>query len=670
MLKAWYRQISISKSQYRFNHINHDHFKYQEYYEHSINDPASFWSKQAQHVDWFKKWDTALEKALPDPSDPCYTWFKGGVTNLCHNVLDRHISERKDQKALIYDSPVTKTLETYTYSELLERVRYFAGVLSSLGVSKGDRVVIYMPMIPEAAIAMYACSRIGAIHSVVFGGFPPEQLAQRINHAEPKVIISATCGFNKYQVTPFVPLLRKAIELAKHKPDHVIIKQRPELKEKLLPNEIDFETAISSEHPFNECVPLSSNDPLYILYTSGTTGDPKGIVRDTGGYMVSLLWSMRNIFGIDRGDVMFSASDIGWVVGHSYIVHGPLLAGGTTVMFEGKPVGTPDPGVFFRIIQQHKVNKFFTAPTAFRALKKEDPNGKYIHKYDLSSLKTIYLAGERTDPDTLLWGQEVTKKPIIDNWWQTESGWPMSSNFSPIGSLHPQFPSKPGSVTKPVPGWNIQVVDSEGKQVSPNTLGFVVTKLPLPPGAFGTLYKNKERYIKAYFSEFPGYYNTGDAGLIDSDGYLSIMTRTDDIINVSGIRLSTGAIEEVISQHPAVAECAVIGPDDEFRGQVPVGFVVLKETSFSSNEDQQLHIINEIIKMVRDKVGSVAYFKKIAIVPFLPKTRSGKILRVVLKNMANGKPANPPGTIEDMSALDHAYHALIKLGFKPIHLRM
>ena len=542
---------------------------YQAAFEQSINDPNGFWAKAAEDCHWYKRWD----KVLDDSNKPFYRWFTGGQINTCYNALDHHIDQgRGDQLALIYDSPVTDTIKKYTYSQLRDEVARFAGVLKAQGVEKGDRVLIYMPMIAEAAMAMLACARIGAVHSVVFGGFAAKELATRINDAKPKVIVTASCGIEVKKVIAYKPLLDKAIDMSTSKPGKCIILQRPMEKASMIAGrDVDWVEAMSAAAPA-DCVPVAATDPLYILYTSGTTGEPKGVVRDNGGHVVALKWTMKNIYNVDAGDVYWAASDVGWVVGHSYIVYGPLFKGCTTILFEGKPVGTPDAGVFWRVIAEHKVKAMFTAPTAFRAIKREDPKAELMKKYDLSNFKTLFLAGERLDPNTLHWAEDALKVPVIDHWWQTETGWAICANCM---GLH-VFPVKEGSPTKPAPGWNLQVVDENNKQVAPGEIGALVVKLPLPPGTLPTLWQNDARYVESYLEEFPGYYKTADAGYIDADGYAYIMSRTDDIINVAGHRLSTGAMEEVLSDHPDVAECAVLGVDDDLKGQVPVGFVVLK----------------------------------------------------------------------------------------------
>ena len=622
--------------------------KYQEAYDESINNPEKFWGEAAKGIHWYKPYTRVLD----DSKKPFYRWFVGGELNTCYNAVDRHVDSGNGSRiALIYDSPVTGTITQCTYKELLDKVALLAGALQKYGIKKGDRVIIYMPMIPEALYAMLACARIGAIHSVVFGGFAPNELAIRIDDAKPKLIVSASCGVEGKKVIEYKPLLDKAIEIANHKPDHCIIFQRPQVKAPLAHGgrDIDYNDALSGVQPA-KCVPVASTDPLYILYTSGTTGIPKGVVRDNGGHAVVLNWSMKNIYDIQPGDVWWAASDVGWVVGHSYIVYAPLLYGATTILYEGKPVGTPDPGAFWRVISQHKVKALFTAPTAFRAIKKEDPNGEYFKKYDLSQFNYLFLAGERLDPDTYYWATDLLKKPVIDHWWQTETGWPIAANCVGIELL----PIKAGSPTKPVPGYQVQIINEEATVLPNGTEGIVVIKLPLPPGTLLTLWQNDEKFKESYLDIFDGYYFTGDGGYFDEDGYLYIMGRIDDVINVAGHRLSTGAMEEVISKHPDVAECAVIGAEDSFKGQLPVGFVVLKEGVKKSKEQ----ITSELAQMVRDQIGAVACYKTTLVVQRLPKTRSGKILRGTMRKIADNKPFAIPSTIDDPSILDEIKDAL------------
>ncbi|MEW6258670.1 MAG: propionyl-CoA synthetase [Thermodesulfobacteriota bacterium] len=625
---------------------------YVEAYTQSIQDPNGFWAGPAADCHWYKKWD----KVLDDSNKPFYRWFTGGIVNTCYNALDFHIENgRGNQTAMIYDSPVTNTIKAFTYSELRDLVARFAGALVNQGVQKGDRVVIYMPMIPEAAIAMLACARIGAVHSVVFGGFAANELATRINDAKPKVMVSASCGIEVNRVIPYKPLLDGAISMATFKPEKCIIYQRPMVQADMTAGrDIDWNDAMADAKP-QECVPVAATDPLYILYTSGTTGIPKGVVRDNGGHMVALKWTMKAIYNVDAGDVYWAASDVGWVVGHSYIVYGPLLKGCTTILFEGKPVGTPDAGAFWRVISQHKVKVLFTAPTAFRAIKREDPEGHLMKNYDLSHFQALFLAGERTDPDTLNWAQSRLNRPVIDHWWQTETGWAIAANC--LGLHH--YPVKPGSPTKPAPGWNLQVVDANCNQMKPGEIGALVVKLPLPPGTLPTLWNNDQGYIKSYLEEFPGYYKTADAGFIDEDGYVFVMSRTDDIINVAGHRLSTGAMEEILSDHPDVAECAVLGVEDSLKGQVPVGFIVLKAGVTRDHQE----IIKEVVQMVRDRIGAVASFKTATVVKRLPKTRSGKILRGTIQKIADNKEYRMPATIDDPAILGEIEEALTKIGY-------
>jgi len=625
---------------------------YADIHQRSLDKPQEFWAEAAQEIYWHKKW----EKTLDDSNPPFYRWFAGGEVNTCYNCLDRHVeSGRADQLALIYDSPITGNITKFTYRELRDETALFAGVLAAHGVERGDRVLIYMAMVAEAAIAMLACARIGAVHSVVFGGFAANELATRINDATPKVIVSASCGIEPSGIIAYKPLLDEAINIATHKPKCCIILQRPQLKADLQTGrDIDWKDATKTAGPA-DCVPVAANDPLYILYTSGTTGEPKGIVRDNGGHMVALKWSMKFVYGIEPGDVYWAASDVGWVVGHSYIVYAPLLHGCTTILFEGKPVGTPDAGAFWRVISEHGVKALFTAPTAFRAIKRDDPDAELMKNYDLGCFKTLFLAGERSDPDTLEWAEKHLKVPVIDHYWQTESGWPMLANCMGIEHL----PVKHGSPTKAVPGWNFAVLDSELREVDRGEMGALSVKLPLPPGALPTLWNAKQRFVDAYLSEYPGYYKTGDAGFMDEDDYVYVMSRTDDIINVAGHRLSTGAMEEVLSAHPDVAECAVIGAKDSFKGQLPVGFLVLKAGVERSNSD----IVGEVVQMVRDKIGPVASFKQAIVVERLPKTRSGKILRGTMVKIADGEEYKTPATIDDLAILPEITVAIRALGY-------
>ena len=588
---------------------------------------------------------------LDSSNPPFHRWFVGGEVNTCHNALDRHVEAgRGDQPALIHDSPVTGTLRTFTYSELLDSTARLAGALKRLGVGKGDRVVIYMPMVPEAVIAMLACARLGAVHSVIFGGFAAQELATRIDACTPKVILAASCGIEPTRIVPYKPLLDGAIALAAHKPDKVVILQREQELAALTPGrDMDWDEALAGAEPA-DCVPVAATDPLYILYTSGTTGVPKGVVHDNGGHLVALKWTMKNVYGVDPGETYWAASDIGWVVGHSYIVYAPLFHGCTTILYEGKPVGTPDAGAFWRVIAQHKVAALFTAPTAFRAIKREDPDGKLIAEYDLSNFRTLFLAGERADPDTIRWAEDKLRKPVIDHWWQTETAWAIAANCVGLGAL----PVKYGSPTKAVPGYDVHVVDQDANDVAPGETGAIVIRLPLPPGCLPTLWRNDGGFVSSYLEKFPGYYETSDAGFKDEDGYLFIMSRTDDIINVAGHRLSTGGMEDVLSGHTNVAECAVIGVKDSLKGQVPMGFVVLKAGVNRPEDD----IAAELVRLVREKIGPVASFKTAHVVKALPKTRSGKILRGTMRRIADGEPFKVPATIEDPSALDGIKGAL------------
>ncbi|HEU4834696.1 MAG TPA: propionyl-CoA synthetase [Pyrinomonadaceae bacterium] len=625
---------------------------YQAAYDAWRRDPEGFWEQAAESIHWYRRWDKVLDSSRA----PFSRWFSGGLLNTCYNLLDVHVeSGRAEQVALIYDSPVTGTVKSYTYRELLNEVATFAGALQQQGVAKGDRVIIYMPMIPEAVIAMLACARIGAIHSVVFGGFAADELATRINDAQPKVILSASCGIEVNRVVPYKPMLDQAIDTAKQKPGRCIIFQRPQLEAPLIAGrDIDWSDALANAKPA-DCVPVAATDPLYILYTSGTTGIPKGVVRDNGGHLVALKWSMKNVYGMELGEVFWAASDLGWAVGHSYIVYGPLLHGNTTILYEGKPVGTPDPGAFWRVISEHRVRALFCAPTAFRAIKREDYQGDYVRNYDLKEFRTLFLAGERCDPDTLAWAERQLHVPVIDHWWQTETGWPIGANFAGLELL----PVKPGSCSKAVPGYDVRVLNDEGAEVADNEIGNIVIKLPLPPGCLPTLWNKDAEYVESYLDAFPGYYKTADAGFKDEDGYLWIMSRTDDIINVAGHRLSTGALEEVLCGHADVAECAVVGVADGLKGEVPLGLVVLKVGVGRAQED----IIAELIRLVREKVGPVASFKVATVVNRLPKTRSGKIVRGTIKKMADGVDYRIPPTIEDASVIDEIKANLNALGY-------
>ncbi len=627
--------------------------RYDEVYGAWQADPEGFWAEAAEDVRWIKKWDTVLD----NPKENFYTWFEGGEMNTCFNAVDRHIEEgRGDQLALIYDSPITGKQKKFTYSELKAKVAKFAGVLRGLGVEKGDRVIIYMPMVPQAVIAILATSRIGAVHSVVFGGFASAELATRIEDAKPKVMVSGSCGIEPGRIVEYKPLLDAAIDMSEHKPEKVVMLQREQAEATMIEGrDIDWKDAMDGAEPVEECVPVKATDPLYILYTSGTTGEPKGVVHDNGGHLVALRWTMSNIYGVEPGEVYWAASDLGWAVGHSYIVYAPLFQGCTTILFEGKPVGTPDAGVFWRIISEHKVKVLFTAPTAFRAIKKEDPKGEFIGKYDLSNFETLFLAGERADPDTLKWAEDMLGVPVVDHWWQTETSWPIATNFVGLGLL----PIKHGSPTKAVPGYDVQIVDENANEVPDGDSGAIVVKLPLPPGCLPTLWQKDQRYVESYLTEFPGYYQTGDAGYKDEDGYLYIMSRTDDIINVAGHRLSTGQMEEILSAHRDVAECAVIGVADQLKGQLPVGFVVLKSGVNRPEEE----IPAELAKMVRDTIGPVAAYKLTMIVERLPKTRSGKILRGTMRRIADCVDYKMPATIDDPAILGEITEALKKTGY-------
>ena len=621
-------------------------------YQRALNDPEGFWAEAAEDIHWDKRWDRVLDDSRP----PFYRWFTGGALNTCYNALDVHVEQGNgDRPALIYDSPVTDSVKVFTYLELRDAVATFAGALRNHGVGVGDRVILYMPMVPEAAVAILACARLGAVHSVVFGGFAANELATRIDDARPKVIVSATCGIEVNRVVEYKPLLDEAIRLAQHKPAACLVLQRPQAPASMTAGrDVDWNEAVAAAGPV-PCVSVAATDPLYILYTSGTTGQPKGIVRDNGGHAVALKWSMKNVYGVDAGDVYWAASDVGWVVGHSYIVYAPLLKGCTTVLYEGKPVGTPDPGAFWRVISQHRVSVLFTAPTAFRAIKKEDPAGEYVKKYDLSRFRTLFLAGERCDPDTLLWAQDLLDVPVIDHWWQTETGWAIAANCMGIEPL----PVKPGSPTRAVPGYDVRVLDDQGRDVPAGEMGNITVKLPLPPGCLPTLWNNEEGYRKAYLEQYPGYYVTSDGGYCDEDGYLWIMGRIDDVINVAGHRLSTGAMEEVLAAHPAVAECAVLGVADALKGQLPLGLVVVK----AGVETTEKELVPELVGLVREKIGPVADFKQALLVKRLPKTRSGKILRGTVRSMADGTPYKAPATIDDPAILDEIQEDLGRLGY-------
>ncbi|MFB6931823.1 propionyl-CoA synthetase [Streptomyces chartreusis] len=613
---------------------------YEDVFRTSLEDPERFWLRAAEGVDW----EVAPSRALDSSAAPFHRWFPDGRLNVCFNAVDRHVEAgRGGQAALIYDSPVTGTRRTYTYARLRDEVAAFAGALAGLGVGQGDRVVIYMPMVPEAAIAMLACARIGAVHSVVFGGFAPPELAVRIDDATPKVVVSASCGIEGKRVIPYKPLLDQAIELAGHQPYKQVILQRPQQRAELGPDDLDWAELVADASPA-DCVPVAATDPLYILYTSGTTGKPKGVVRDCGGCAVALHWSMGAVYDIGPGETMFTGSDVGWVVGHSYIVYGPLLAGATTVLYEGKPVGTPDAGQFWRVVAEHGVKTMFTAPTAFRAIRKEDPKGTLTAEYDLSGLRYLFLAGERLDPETYHWAAALLDIPVIDHWWQTETGWPIVAN--PVGIE--AAPVKPGSPTRPLPGWDVRVLDPAGQPVEAGVDGAIVVKLPLPPGSLPTLWNDDDRFVASYLSAYDGYYLTGDSGHIDEDGYVYVMGRSDDVINVAGHRLSTGSMEETLAAHPDVAECAVIGVADALKGQVPRGFVVLK----AGTDRDPKEIEAELVRLVRERIGAVASLKEVAVVAALPKTRSGKILRKTMRGIADGHDEPIPSTVDDPSVIE------------------
>ena len=625
---------------------------YKEVYEQSIREPEKFWAEAARNINWDAPWSKVLE----DRSPPLYRWFPDAQLNTCYNALDRHVDAgHGNQVALIYDSPVTATKARFSYREMRDRVARLAGGLTALGVTKGDRVILYMPMVPEAVIGMLACARIGAIHSVVFGGFAARELATRIDDAKPKVILSASCGIEVNRVIPYKPLLDEAIGLAAHQPDHCVILARPEARSELKDGrDLDWAELEAESTPV-DCVPVAATDPLYILYTSGTTGIPKGVVRDNGGHAVALAWSMNNVYGVQPGEVFWAASDVGWVVGHSYIVYAPLFHRCTTVLYEGKPVGTPDAGAFWRVIEEYGVSVMFTAPTAFRAIKRDDSDGEFIKRYDLGRLRALFLAGERCDPDTLQWASDKLGIPVVDHWWQTETGWPIAANCLGIE----QLPIKPGSPTCAVPGYDVRVLGDDGQEVADGDIGSIMIRLPMPPGTLPTLWGDDSRYIESYLSTYPGWYLTGDAGYRDADGYLWIMSRIDDIINTAGHRLSTGAMEEALAAHQDVAEAAVIGAQDTLKGELPVGLVVLKSNVSRSHEE----IKAELIRMVRDRIGPVASFKKVAIVDRLPKTRSGKVLRATMRKIADGKDYAVPATIDDPLILDEVTDALKSIGY-------
>ncbi len=629
---------------------------YQATYDRAMRDPETFWAEAAQLIDWDRPWERVLDASRP----PFYRWFAGAELNTCYNAVDRHVAAgRGDQPAIIHDSPVTGTQTVINYAELQDRVAGFAGALRDQGVTRGDRVIIYMPMVPEAAIAMLACARIGAVHSVVFGGFSSRELATRIDDAKPRVMVAGSCGIEPNRVVHYKPLLDQAIELAAHKPERCIVLQRPQEPGTLIAGrDIGWADAVAAAAPA-DCIPVAATDPLYILYTSGTTGQPKGVVRDNGGHAVAMAWSMANVYGVQPGEVFWAASDVGWVVGHSYIVYAPLLAGCTTVIYEGKPVGTPDAGAFWRVIQEHGVSVLFTAPTAFRAIKRDDPKAQHLERYDLGCLRALFLAGERCDPDTLAWAERILGVPVVDHWWQTETGWAIAANCLGIE----QLPIKPGSPTKAVPGYTIEVLDDLGEPVKAGDIGRIMLRLPLPPGCLPTLWGDEQRYFQSYLAAQPGYYLTGDAGYLDDDGYLFVMSRIDDIINVAGHRLSTGGMEAVLAGHPDVAECAVIGAADQLKGELPLGLVVLK----AGVERDRASIAKELVTKVRDEIGPVAAFKTVVIVERLPKTRSGKILRGTMKAIADGKDYRPPATIDDPAILEEIDAALSAIGYAHHH---
>jgi propionyl-CoA synthetase len=619
---------------------------YRQLMARSLEDPERFWAEAARDIDWF----TRPKQVLDAENPPFYRWFPDGGLNVCFNALDRHVVHgRADQAALVYDSPVAGSRRTYTYAQLLDQVARFGGVLRDLGVGKGDRVVIYLPMIPEAVVAMLACARIGAVHSVVFGGFAPAELAARIEDAEPVVVVSASCGIEPTRVVPYKPMLDEALRRSGHQPDHVVIVQREQLTAEMGERDLDWARLMNPDAVAPaECVEVAATDPLYVLYTSGTTGRPKGIVRDSGGYAVALRWSMTNLYGVQPGETWFCGSDVGWVVGHSYIVYAPLLTGATSILYEGKPVGTPDAGAFWRLVDEYDVVAVFTAPTAIRAIKKVDPDGELLRRYDLSSLRTLFLAGERLDPDTWEWAGSALGVPVIDNWWQTETGWPIATN--PVGIE--QLPIKPGSAAVPTAGYDVRVLDERGQEAPPGAEGAICIRLPMPPGTLPTLWRDDDRYVESYLSAFEGYYLTGDGGYLDEDGYLFVMGRTDDVLNVAGHRLSTGSLEEALAGHPAVAECAVIGVTDPLKGQVPRALVVLKSGVSVEDEAAAEALRSELVDRVRSEVGAVASLRQVDIVEALPKTRSGKILRKTMRQLADGQEPQVPSTIEDVAVLD------------------
>jgi propionyl-CoA synthetase len=626
--------------------------RFDEVYRRSIEQPEGFWAEAAQAIDWMEPWTRVLDNSRA----PFYRWFGGGRLNTCYNALDRHVERgRGDQLALIYDSPVTGTTTSFTYRELRDRVARFAGALAAQGVERGDRVIVYMPMVPEAVIAMLACARIGAVHSVVFGGFAADQLASRIEDAKPKVVVTASCGVEVGRIVAYKPLLDAAIAKVESRPERCIVLQRQMLEADLDPlRDLDWDQALAGAEPAT-CVPVEATDPLYILYTSGTTGQPKGIVRDNGGHAVALEWTMKHVYDVEPGEVYWAASDVGWVVGHSYIVYAPLFHGCTTVLYEGKPVGTPDAGAFWRVIAEHGVCTLFTAPTAFRAIRQQDPHGEHIERYDLAGFRALFLAGERCDPETLGWAERKLGVPVIDHWWQTETGWAIAANC--LGIEH--LPVTPGSPTRAAPGWELRVLGNEGAELPAGETGALVARLPMPPGSSPTLWNADDRFRETYLDPFPGYYLTADAGYIDERGYVFVMARTDDIINVAGHRLSTGAIEEVLAAHPDVAECAVIGVADELKGQLPLGLLVLK----AGVERPDEHVVSEAVQLVRDRIGPVASFKTAVVVARLPKTRSGKILRGTMRRIADDQGYSIPATIDDPAILDEITDALQRIGY-------
>ncbi len=628
--------------------------KYEENFRRSLEDPEGFWAEAAGEIEWYRKWDSVLDQSNP----PFYRWFLGGELNTCYNAVDRHVKNGcADQVAIIYDSPVTNTIQEITYGELLKRVSFFAGALRDQGIEKGDTVIIYMPMIPQAVVAMLACARLGAVHSVVFGGFAANELAIRIDHSQPKAMVIASGAIEGKKTLAYKPLVDSAIDQSGHKPSKCIVFQREFVTADLdREGDLSWDDIVKDAEPA-ECVPVKATDPLYILYTSGTTGMPKGVMRDNGGHCVALNWTMKNIYNANSGDVFWAASDVGWVVGHSYIVYAPLIKGCTTIVYEGKPIGTPDAGAFWRVISQHKVKTMFTAPTAFRAIKKEDPKGEFVKKYDLGCFETLFLAGERLDPDTYHWARDLLNVPVIDHWWQTETAWPIVAN--PMGIE--QFPVKAGSPTKAVPGYDVKILDDQGSELGPDEEGNIVVKLPLPPGTLPTLWRNEKRFVKSYMETFPGYYETSDGGYIDADGYVYVMGRIDDVINIAGHRLSTGAMEEVVSTHQDVAECAVFGTDDQLKGQKPIGLIVLKVGVDTDVEE----IKKELVQMVRSQIGPIACYRETVVVKRLPKTRSGKILRGTMRAIAAGKEYRMPSTIDDPTILDEITEDLKKIGYPP-----